>query len=288
MATKKTSSKKTVTKKTEPKPTGIVFHSFTKAEMEKHLAKRGQNRTVSAATVKKYREEMNEGLWRQNDRVQAPLIFNEKREIVGGQHRAEAFVASKLETIVFPVIWKATEEEIINQDGGYSRSFRHLVEMRFSIDCPKTLQAKLISAARLIGSLVDGEKSHAHSAEIINGNAKAVSAIAGIKGNGTLRRYHPLVAALLFTYGKMQMDLWKKAASFLDSGAESPSPVLLKFREKLLKDKVGSRRSEIVFCNALSALMSVQTGKPVSKKDGAEIIEDWKKLEKAPVSAKAA
>jgi len=82
------------------------------------LRNRMPNRKIREALVNKYARAMKEGRWRQNV---APLVFNDKNELMDGEHRLSAQVQSKT-TQYWYVMRNAPEEYRGTIDVGAPRS----------------------------------------------------------------------------------------------------------------------------------------------------------------------
>lgn len=95
------------------KPTKIVktaqrwnvrWESFTKKQATIALKGAGVDRPTDEAHLWALRESMNLGLWDTYSPAQTPIAFDSDNRRLNGKHRLQAFLQSKLDTIVFPVI----------------------------------------------------------------------------------------------------------------------------------------------------------------------------------------
>jgi len=259
---------------------GIIMINNKRSDFEKFTKKDGKvydnsgkevilgdNRPLRLEGVKKYRLEMNDNLWRNDDWGQVPVMF----DIVGicrsGQHRVTAFLESELIEIRFLVLRNASEEEIANQDNGINRTYRDIaITSRKMPELNNIQLAKTIAACRLLGEIFDGRKYD--GTQIHNVANKYMVALEAadslISKNGRMQRYSPVLSAFLWAKARLSKKDWVNNFTQFDLGTNilPDSPM---HRLRTLTDKsASSRRQSDLFLKTLCALKAIHQGKTIS------------------------
>lgn len=246
-------------------PTGTVFEKFTKDEARVLFEKRGKNRTIRPAEVRKYRDAMNAGKWREYDRSQRVLMIDAHGVLRAGQHRIKAFLESDLDSIIFLVLRNATEEEVQNQDTGITRNHRDEVAMFHNVPSFTKLNAtKLITTCRTIGEVTLGRRTIPEETADIAVKYTPVLQIAEalLTKDGRMLQYAAVLAAFVWAHGHMtNVQDWEQVFRQFDQGINvtANSPI---HRLRTLTEKASAtRRYDELFLKTLCALKAVHQGK---------------------------
>jgi len=94
----------------------IEWVKFTKADAQQALAKFKEDRGVDAAWVDALSRTMDAGLWEVYSPSQTPIAFDRGGNRLNGKHRLLAFIKSKLDEIIFPVVRNLDPDEFRNFD----------------------------------------------------------------------------------------------------------------------------------------------------------------------------
>ena len=88
------------------------FKTFTKQEAQDILGKRlQQQRKLQPNWVNALTRKMDLGLWMPFDPSQSPIAFDRNRNLINGQHRLNAFIRSRLDTITMKVMTGCEPED---------------------------------------------------------------------------------------------------------------------------------------------------------------------------------
>ena len=89
----------------------------SKQQASKWISKSHLNRTVNESVVDGYKRVMEAGLWDTRP-SQSPIALDRDGNLINGQHRLQAFVASSLPTLLLPVITNCATDDyrLFDQD----------------------------------------------------------------------------------------------------------------------------------------------------------------------------
>lgn len=108
-----------------------VIEDIDRAKASKYLEKNLNNRHINARTVDRYSKQMKAGEWQVNGE---PIMFSAKGNLLNGQHRLSAIVASN-KIVAIPVFRGVAEDAIKTIDTGRPRSLAdHLKIHGYSAD----------------------------------------------------------------------------------------------------------------------------------------------------------
>lgn len=89
-----------------------TFKTFTKGEARDILGTRiQQQRKLQPNWVNALSRKMDLGLWNPFDPSQSPIAFDRNRNLINGQHRLQAFVLSKMDTLTVKIMTGCAPED---------------------------------------------------------------------------------------------------------------------------------------------------------------------------------
>lgn len=204
----------------------IRIANVTPAQAAKWLEKNTGNRNAAESHIRFLAEEMKHGRFGLS---QDAIAFNAKGELINGQHRLHAVVASGV-TCRFLVLEGVPEDMKERLDLGRARSIPDMLKMLYGVD-----RATLVTGAiRVIDDFIDDRRvklSVGHALEQIGRyDAGFKWAVRDIPGR-SLFSISPIVAAMVYAH-RTAPDQVEEFARKLSTGAtlDEGSPALL-FRE---------------------------------------------------------
>ena len=208
-----------------------------------YLERNTHNRNLRAAKVEEFAGAMARGEWEPYNGT--TLVFSDQGELLDGQHRCAAVVASGHTLDPTLVLWGADTDAQLTIDSGTKRSLSDHLKLRGETDT-----ANLASALRLLYRYLDRQDVRAVGGvmetphqllAVLDGHAGVRASLAAIRGADMEVQGLPRSAATMLHYLFTGVDRLDAEQFFksLASGAnlDENDPVLV-LRRRLLKNKL--------------------------------------------------
>lgn len=213
---------------------------ITPNDARRYLAKNVNNyRTVNRHKVNLYARDMKSGNWQENGEA---IKFNNRGELVDGQHRLEAIIAS--DTDIHSLVIRGIDNSVSLYDSGKNRSIR---EIALAEGVPARLTEGVFTAAAAIiitgdprGYKAGSTKQYPTRMELTNFIKKrqhlwdnVYVCIRARGGNPITRKSFIYAAAFYFLYDGCDIDYVKNffdvvGTGFPISGVECSSAIVLR------------------------------------------------------------
>jgi hypothetical protein len=256
--------------------TRVKMETFTKEEAKVLFATNIKNRDIRPQVIREYKGRMNAGKWPPLEN-ESPILIDKFSRQRGGQHRVLAYIESNLDTISFPVLRDATEEEIAAQDSGLNRSFNDRVCMYHRVQKYKHItKSKVTAANRLLVEAFNVKATPALVAEEANKHQEAMSKLdALLSDTGILRDRAPLLAAFIYSYNMMDRNKWERSVKQIDQGLNITENSSMHYLNKKAHEKSFSRRPVEMLTGALGILKSIHQNRNSYFKPDPKHFLDW-------------
>ena len=210
----------------------IKWSLVSKQQARKWIDKCHSNRTMNESVVDGYRRVMEAGLWDTRP-AQSPIALDSDGNLINGQHRLQAFIASNLTTILLPIITNCAPEDyrLFDQDI-YVRSRAAQFRDRTNVprDMARVRALEVLQTGdpkrRIPNSLYEQLTDTVYRREI------EWSALAFTNGGDQQRA--PFVAAFMYVHRVAPDFVASLAKPWVNGGEGLPSP-MLRLRDEAIR-----------------------------------------------------